>query len=80
MAVEKIEILVGYSRLLDSWIADASMQVDTVDPIMILKKTSEVHGRTEVLNFLKNNKTMVAEEIFSIKERKIIEEALVGVT
>jgi hypothetical protein len=80
MAVEKIEILVGYSRLLDSWIADVSMQIDTSDPILILRKTSEVHGRKEVLNFLKNNKTMIAEETFSVKERKIIEGALAEVT
>ena len=76
MAVEKIEILVHYSRMLDSWINDASMKVSLKDPTEVLRETSATKERKELLAFIKNNRTMQREEIFSDKEKAIIERAL----
>ncbi len=72
MAVEKIEILMRYSRQLDAWINDASMKVGIGNPILVLKETATSEERKELLNFLKANKTMRDEEIFSEKEKDLI--------
>jgi hypothetical protein len=75
MAVEKIEILMRYSRQLDAWINDASMKVDLADPVRVLRETADSEERHELLGFLKTNKAMREEETFSDKERKIIDGA-----
>lgn len=75
MAVEKMEMLMDYSRQLDAWIADASLKVDIKDPSKILVHTSAVGHRKELLAFIKSNKTMQKEGTFSKTERKVLEEA-----
>ena len=75
MAVDKIEILMGYSRALDAWINDASMKVDVNDPSEILAQTSAADHRRELLGFIRSNKTMLREKTFSEIERGIIERA-----
>ncbi len=75
MAVEKIEILVQYSRQLDSWINDVSMKVSLADPVLVLRETLTSSERRELLLFIRNNKTMQSEETFSKMERGIIESA-----
>jgi hypothetical protein len=75
MAIDKIEILMNYSRQLDAWMNDASMKVDLLDPSEILKSTSTTDERKELLRFLKTNKTLEREETFSKKEKAIIEAA-----
>jgi hypothetical protein len=75
MAVEKIEILVQYSRQLDTWINDVSMEVAMDDPARILSKTSASGERTDVLAFILKNPQMKNETIFSEQERQIIERA-----
>lgn len=76
MAVEKIEILVNYSRMLDAWINDASLEVAIKEPSGILSKTSAAHGRAEILSFILRNPQIKHEEVFTQKEREIIEKAV----
>jgi hypothetical protein len=76
MAVEKMEILMGYSRELDAWINDASMQVALRDPAEIFSRTSERHGRSEIFAFILKNPQIRKEEVFTQQERMIIEKAL----
>lgn len=74
MAVEKMEILVNYSRQIDPWINDASMKVDLDDPSRIFRETCVGH-RKEILEFIIKNKTMMQEETFSAREKRILEGA-----
>jgi len=76
MAVEKIEILVGYSRQLDAWINDASMEVAAKDPVEIFSKTSNSAERAELLGFILRNQQMMKEEVFTQEERRIIGQAV----
>jgi hypothetical protein len=76
MAVEKIEILVHYSRQLDTWITDASMEIGLDDPAQILKKTSEKHGRMEILSFLVKSPKIREEEVFTDSEFDLISSVL----
>ncbi len=75
MAVEKIEMLVGYGRQLDSWINDASMAVSIDDPALVLKETSGGSGRKELLAFIRGNRVMLSEGTFSAEERGILDGA-----
>ncbi len=75
MAIDKIEILMNYSRQLDAWMNDASMKVEIKDASEILRITSNTDERKELLKFLKTNRTLQREETFSEKERDIIGKA-----
>ncbi|MDE1865482.1 MAG: hypothetical protein KGH94_02495 [Candidatus Micrarchaeota archaeon] len=78
MAVEKIETLIRYSKELDSWINDASMEVGIRDPALILKRTSASPRRKELINFLSKNKKMQKEGTFSGEEIRVINSASSG--
>jgi hypothetical protein len=75
MAVDKMEILINYSRRLDSWINDASMKVSLRDPSDVLLETCTDAHRKELLEFIKSNRTMLKEGTFTEKERRIMERA-----
>lgn len=79
LLVEKIDLLMGYSKVFDDWMHDVGMQVTNEDPSDIIKTTIKGDDqRLEVIQFALRNSTILREKVLDDKERKILEDAIKG--
>ncbi|MDE1810570.1 MAG: hypothetical protein KGH66_00820 [Candidatus Micrarchaeota archaeon] len=74
LALEQIELLMGYSTYFDDWMHDASVLANVGDPSEIFRRTvSHSKERAEILDFMLSSKTFIKEEIFTKEERILLE-------
>lgn len=76
MSVDTIYILMDYANMIDDWLKDILLEVNTHKLSDILKKTS--HGndrRMDLLNFISKKAKYVEEGVISVEEASAIKEA-----
>lgn len=73
LAVEQISMLMSYSKIMDSWMRDISMQIAAKYPSDVVKATISGDGRIEVLRYVLESGKIKKEEVLKKEEREMLE-------
>lgn len=80
LELRQIVMLSDYSKVCESWMADAERELKESSAARILARTmaKDLEKRRAVLDFTLRDKRLASEKVFSEEERKAMQEALVG--